>query len=135
MEKRFLVAVYGSLMEGLHNHRYLEDSKLKGSFLTEPSYTLVDLGSFPGLYEDGTTSISMEIYEVDEHTLADIDNLEGYVEHDEELSMYNRKTMSTPFGEAFGYIYNSPIGKKEPIISGDWREHLTFKTSLAHNVC
>lgn len=135
MEKRFLVAVYGSLMKGLHNHRYLEDSKLKGSFVTEPIYTLIDLGSYPGLYENGTTSINMEVYEVDEHTLADIDGLEGYLEDNEELSMYIRKTISTPFGKAFGYIYNDFIEENEPITSGDWKEHITFKQSLAHNDC
>lgn len=135
MEKRFLVAVYGSLMKGLHNHRYLEDSKLIGSFVTEPIYTLIDLGHYPGLYEDGTTSINMEVYEVDEHTLADIDNLEGFNEDNHFISMYIRKTISTPFGKAFGYIYNDPIEENEPITSGDWKEHITFKKSLAHNDC
>ena len=85
MEKRFLVAVYGSLMQGLHNHTYLEDSKLKGTFVTEPIYTLIDLGSYPGLYENGTTSINMEVYEVDEHTLANLDILEGYDETNDDL--------------------------------------------------
>lgn len=134
MEKRFLVAVYGSLMEGLHNHRYLENSKLKGCYVTEPEYTLVDLGSFPGLYENGTTSVNMEVYEVDSIALEDIDSLEGYMEHNEDLSMYIRKTISTPFGEAFGYMYNSPIKKDKIIPSGDWKEHFMFKQSLLNHV-
>ncbi len=135
MEKRFLVAVYGSLMQGLHNHNYLEDSKLKGSFVTEPIYTLVDLGSFPGLYENGTTSINMEVYEVDEHTLANLDILEGYDETNDDLSMYIRTSISTPFGIAFIYLYNDNIENKKPILSGDWREHLMFKKNLEKYVC
>lgn len=135
MEKRFLVAVYGSLMKGLYNDEFLKDSKFIGTFVTEPIYTLIDLGSYPGLYENGTTSINMEVYEVDDHTLADIDGLEGYLEDNQELSMYIRKTISTPFGKAFGYIYNDPIGTNEPITSGDWKEHITFKNSLVNNAC
>ena len=135
MNKKYLVAVYGSLKKGLHNHAYVAESNFIGSYVTEPEYTLIDLGAYPGLYENGNTSINMEVYEVDGHTLADLDHLEGYIESNEEISMYIRKTISTPFGEAFGYIYNDPIKKKEPITSGDWNEHILFKHSLAHNDC
>lgn len=133
--KKYLVAVYGSLMKGLHNDVYLEDAELKGSFVTEPKFTLVDLGSYPGLYENGTTSINMEVYEVDIHTLADVDGLEGYREDSLEMSMYLRKPIDTPFGEAIGYIYNTPRKNEEIVKSGDWKEHLMFKKSLSQHVC
>ena len=131
--KKYLVAVYGSLMEGLHNHIYLEDSEFKGSFITEPEFTLVDLGSYPGLYENGNTSVNMEVYEVDDHTLAELDNLEGFNEDNPFMSMYLKTTIETPFGEAIGYIYNTPLNKQEIVKSGDWKEHLMFKKSLAQH--
>jgi gamma-glutamylcyclotransferase (GGCT)/AIG2-like uncharacterized protein YtfP len=130
-DKKYLVAVYGSLMQGLHNHAHLTRSNLKGTFVTPPDYTMVDLGSFPGLYKKGGVSINMEVYEVDAHTLANIDSLECYDENNEELSMYLRTTIETPFGEAFGYIYNAPLSSNMTIVeSGDWKEYYSFKKNL-----
>jgi gamma-glutamylcyclotransferase (GGCT)/AIG2-like uncharacterized protein YtfP len=54
--------VYGSLLFGeIHNAR-LGGSRLLGEARTEPRYTLVDLGPYPALLDEGTTSVSGELY-------------------------------------------------------------------------
>ncbi len=134
-KKEYLVAVYGSLMEGLHNNHRLRNSELMGTWLTEPVFTLGDLGSFPGLLENGNTSVNMEIYKIDTTTLVGLDNLEGYNEGNENMSMYLRKTIDTPYGEAFVYIYNASIPSNKEVNTGDWREHIIFKQNLQGYAC
>ena len=77
--KKYLVAVYGSLRSGMGNHQYyLSDSEYKGTFTTEPNYSLYSLSFYPGLELNGNTSVVMEVYEVDEDTLKNLNRLEGY---------------------------------------------------------
>src|SRR5437899_576229 len=59
------VFVYGSLLSGEDHHHRLSRSPALGSCRTEPTYTLVDLGAYPGLLEGGMTSVHGEVYEVD----------------------------------------------------------------------
>lgn len=120
-----LVSVYGSLREGMGNHRLLEseNSKLLGEFRTKPEYTLFSLGAFPGLLKNGNTSIVVEVYEVTDNVLKRLDGLEGYHEDDLEQSFYIRETINTPFGESYIYFYNGNPGNKEIVESGDWTEY------------
>ena len=68
--KKYLVAVYGSLRKGQYNYPYhLSTSEYKGTFSTEPEYTLHKVSTFPGLKQNGNYSVVMEVYEVDEKTL------------------------------------------------------------------
>lgn len=124
------VAVYGSLMKGLHNHDYYLKGKSEyiGQFQTEPKFTLISLKSFPGLLPNGSTSITMEVYDVDDIVLKDLDSLEGYRENSIESSYYIRKKMKTPYGEAYYYEYNiktHSLPKKEIVTSGNWKTHST----------
>jgi gamma-glutamylcyclotransferase (GGCT)/AIG2-like uncharacterized protein YtfP len=70
--------VYGSLLSGEEHNDHLGASRLVGSASTEPVYTLVDLGEYPALLADGTTSVSGEIYEVDGEVLAALDDFEEH---------------------------------------------------------
>ena len=72
------VAVYGSLRRGFGNHGLLEDSLFIGEALTEARYTMLHLGGFPGVVKKGNTSITVELYDVDEETLRRLDRLEGH---------------------------------------------------------
>lgn len=126
------VAVYGSLMSGLYNYdNYLKGkSELLGQFQTEPIFTLIDMKNFPGLLPDGKTSITMEVFDIDDIVLSDLDGLEGYRVDNPEDSYYIRKLMETPYGEAYYYEFNKKIygDKKEenPIVkSGNWKMHYT----------
>lgn len=133
--KKVLVAVYGSLRQGLGNYeRLLKDEKFIGQFETEPEYTLVDLGSFPGLIEEGSTSVTMEVFEIGAEKLKKLDSLEGYRnEDDESNNFYNRVEIQTPFGKGYTYIYNGKAQGMETVESGNWTDY--YKTKLVRNLC
>lgn len=120
--KTFLVAVYGSLRQGMSNHRVMgPDPTLLGTFETQPEYTMYSVsGYFPALVEGGHTSITMEVYELDEKAFEAVNNLEGFISEGHEHNHYDRKLMWTPFGNAYGYLYNLDPGGLYPVLSGDW---------------
>ena len=118
--KKYLVSVYGSLRFGMGNHQYyLSDSEYKGTFSTEPEYTLHSLQWYPGLKLNGNTSVVMEVYEVDEETLKNLNRLEGYYPG-EKSTFYDRIEINTPWGKAFTYIYVNELSKESIVESGDW---------------
>ena len=126
MEKnKYLVAVYGSLRKKMGNHQYyLSNSEYKGTFSTEPEYTLHSLTYYPGLKLNGTTSVIMEVYEVNEETLSNLNRLEGY-QPKEKSTFYDRIEINTPWGKSYTYIYVSELSKDSIVESGDW---VKFKT-------
>jgi len=80
-----LVFVYGTLKKGYGNHRVMEKAGgvlVEPEARTEPYYSMVNLGSFPGVVAHGKTAIKGEVYKVEE--LQWLDYLEGYP------SFYNR---------------------------------------------
>lgn len=118
--KKHLVSVYGSLRSGMSNYQYyLSNSEYKGTFTTEPEYTLHSLSHYPGLKLNGNTSVVMEVYEVDEKTLETLNRLEGY-RPGEKSSFYDRIEINTPWGKAFTYIYVNELSKDSIVESGDW---------------
>lgn len=124
-----LVAVYGSLRKtmGNHNH-FLSDSIYKGTFSTEPEYTLYSLGPYPGLKENGNHSVVMEVYEVTHTVLSKLNSLEGYYPN-KESTFYDRITIDTPWGKAYTYIYVNKISEDSIVESGDWVKFKTEKKS------
>lgn len=118
--KKHLVSVYGSLRKKQSNYEYyLSSSIYKGTFSTEPEYTLHSLSFYPGLKLNGNTSVVMEVYEVDEKTLETLNRLEGY-RPGEKSSFYDRIEINTPWGKAFTYIYVNELSKESIVESGDW---------------
>lgn len=111
------VFVYGTLKAGFGNHHILEESKFLQVGETEPTFTMISLGGFPGILDFGTTSIKGEVYEVDKETLARLDRLEGHPR------WYKRTPITLNDGfEVETYIYPSDLGYgKEVIESGSWR--------------
>ena len=127
--KKYLVAVYGSLRYGKGNHQYyLSTSEYKGTFSTEPEYTLHSLQWYPGLKLNGNTSVVMEVYEVDEKTLTNLNRLEGYYPG-EKSTFYDRIEINTPWGKAFTYIYVNELSKDSIVESGDWVLYKTKEKS------
>lgn len=128
MEKRFLIAVYGCLRKGLNMHGNLSsDSIYIGNYDTEPIYDMYSIKSFPGVVKNGNTSIRMEVYEVSEKTLDHIDGLEGVSSIHDDLSLFIKELIETPYGDAYLYIYNEDIKNKVKVDCGDW---LQFKTEI-----
>jgi gamma-glutamylcyclotransferase (GGCT)/AIG2-like uncharacterized protein YtfP len=128
-KNKILVAVYGSLRKGLGNHYYLENAKYLGNFNTEPIYNLHSLGSYPGLKENGNTSVVMEVYEVTPIEAHSIDRLEGYTPGSNSNTFYDKKDINTPWGVASVYLYVSELPKSTIVESGDWKE---FKNNTSN---
>jgi gamma-glutamylaminecyclotransferase len=72
------VFVYGSLMRGQGNHRFLERSSFVCAARTQPLYRMHSLGGFPGVVARGTQAIEGEVFDVDAETLDRLDRLEGH---------------------------------------------------------
>ncbi|KJY82020.1 gamma-glutamylcyclotransferase [Vibrio galatheae] len=108
-----LVFVYGTLRYGQVNHYLLEQSQWLGNHATPPIYALYDLGAYPAVIE-GHSVIYGEVYQVDEHTLQQLDLLEDVP------VTYRREQVETPFGPAWMYVYQQSNQLDVLISSGDW---------------
>jgi len=121
-----LVAVYGSLRQGLHNHRVLGDSPMVGMGSVN-GFGLYSLGAYPAISSDGKhVPVVVELYEVDNISMSRLDRLEGYP------SYYNRRIVDvhTEDGIQKAWIY---FQQGEPsdifIESGDWTRYLIEKVN------
>jgi len=113
--EKFLLFVYGTLMsDGCRGGVMKGQTKLRDA-QTTPNYTLLDLGSYPGLVkeESGGRSIQGELWEVDKKLLPRLDSIEGVpflyrmetvgIEGEDQpvyAYFYNRRTNQTPIYEA-----------------------------------
>ena len=116
-----LVMVYGSLLKGLHNHPVISDGELLGEHETEGVFTMLSLGSFPGVIKGGHTKIKGEVYEVNDSTFKRLDSLEGYP------TFYSRELISTPYSQdAWIYLLNHTHqhGTEKEVEDGDWKGYL-----------
>ncbi len=127
--RKNLVAVYGTLRKGMSNHSYhLSNAELVGEFETEPIYDMYSVHDmYPALKENGGTSIKCEVYKVNDEELESIDSLEGYYKGGKH-NLYDRKTITTPFGEAYIYVYSNTITNFQLVRSGDWKEYETSRS-------
>lgn len=123
--KKILIAVYGSLRKGMGNDHLLSTSNYLGDFQTKPEFSLYNLGYYPGLKTGGNTSVTMEVYEVDEKTAERVDRLEGYTPGGNN-TFYDKIPIETPYGEASVYVYVNNIPQERLVESGDWK---AFKQS------
>ncbi len=75
----FLLFTYGTLMRGGSRHAALAGQRFLGEARTEPRYTLLDLGEYPGLVPcaAGGRAVCGELYEVEGRLLPELDALEG----------------------------------------------------------
>ena len=72
-----LIFVYGTLRSDESRNIILKDSEYIGIFKTAPKYTMINLGSFPGMLMYGSTPITGEIYVVTNSVLKILDQIEG----------------------------------------------------------
>jgi gamma-glutamylcyclotransferase (GGCT)/AIG2-like uncharacterized protein YtfP len=127
------VFVYGTLKRGFCNHHLLKNSVFAGSASTASAYRLLD-GEFPVIRDRGPDrlQVSGELYDVDDATLARLDELEGVSE-----GMYDRATIEvatvTPPHErslAFAYIGCGPYWDSQSLPSCrtlDAQGHIDWK--------
>ena len=115
-----LLFAYGTLLRGESNHHYLKSAKFLGAAATTARFTLYDFGDYPAIVEGGAHPIAGELYEVDEATLARVDELEevpGYYER--------REVMLEDGRRAITYVLPPRLAEKDggkPLAHGDWRK-------------
>lgn len=116
------VAVYGTLRMGMGNHYLLKDSKYLCS--TSVRGKMYSLGGFPcvvlskNLETDYDSYVYCEVYLVDDETLGQLDQLEGYP------GWYDRDKVVTPFGGAYIYHFKEPPITSDYVPGGDWVEYV-----------
>ncbi|MFG6114937.1 gamma-glutamylcyclotransferase [Halobacillus sp. MO56] len=135
--------VYGTLRKHQPNHFHLNHAELvseqastTGRLYEGPSY-------YPVLLEEDAVVFG-ELYQVDEATLAIVDELEGFQE-DGEDNLYDRKIkeVETDLGNYQAYVYYLSPKRKEmaetEILYGDWKVHELLKkdevTYFAYGSC
>ncbi len=116
--------VYGTLKRGYGNNRILSQSKTAKFVeegITEPKFSLYNLGFFPGVKNNGTTSIHGEIWEVsDNETKQRLDMLEGYNKNNPNEGLYNKQKIIVNNKEVNIYILNRDVNENNKITTGIW---------------
>ena len=112
-----MVFVYGTLKQGFSNHHVMKraNGRFVGTHNTDPWYTMIKMGTFPGVVVGGETSIKGEVFEVD--SLVPLDRLEGYP------GFYNRRLIETDYGPAWMYILadrHKNVDMYVKVVSGKW---------------
>ena len=120
--------VYGTLLSTEYNHQTIKGSKLigQGSIYGK----LFDIGNYPALKE-GENIIIGELYNIDDLTLKNCDQLEGYNQDDSENSPYIRKSVTVFLDkkELCAYVYYCNFGTNhyKEIESGNYKEYMDDK--------
>ena len=111
-----LIFVYGTLRWSEARNSVLSDSEYLGLFQSCPEYTMVDLGSFPGIFKQGNNSIIGEIYNVSKSVLETIDRIESHPD------FYKRKLIKIQgIDNVSAYFLEKDKYHSYPEIkSGDW---------------
>ncbi len=123
-----LLFTYGMLMDGLSGHTFLLDSEFLGYGILY-GIRLVQLNDGYPAVLDGESSISGEVYRVDDQTIDAIDYFEGFNPKAPEESLFIRKTKPIrllPYGDfvdACVYILNAErVRSFVDIPFYNWRE-------------
>lgn len=112
-----ILFVYGTLKRGQRNHGLMREARYLGEAVTAPLYTLLDLGSFPGMIPGGSTAVHGELYEVGPKLLALLDRHEGVPR------LYNRIGIQLENRDSVdGYVLidSDRIERGFPLLSGAW---------------
>ena len=113
-----ILFVYGTLKHGQRNHGLMREARFLGVAVTAPEYTLLDLGPFPGMIEDGTTAVHGELYEVRPGLLAKLDRHEGVPR------LYVRSEIQMMDGggvESYLLVDHDRIMRGIALESGEWK--------------
>lgn len=127
MKPQFLF-VYGTLLKGKSNHRFLEGAEFIGRGKTVDNFTMYSNGYFPALTLQPSYPVVGEVYAVDKETLKDVDRLEGYRPGDER-NHYERKSIDVVVEggvvvDALVYYYKNDtrVDEEQMLPEGDWHK-------------
>jgi gamma-glutamylcyclotransferase (GGCT)/AIG2-like uncharacterized protein YtfP len=120
-----LVALYGTLTRKGKSHWEIENINVEyiGDYITKPIYKMLNISNlYPAVLENGSDSIKVEIYKIKSLIFENIINeIMGYDPFLEESGLFLKKSIKTPFGNAYIYYYNRKQRVDDSIIeSGDW---------------
>ena len=115
--------LYGSLKRGFYNHQVLpKNSRFICDVLSEPNYTMIDLGHYPGVIEDGTEVIKGELW-----SISDIEPLDELEENGRYYTRYQKTFFDKTEQKYNAWIYLLPsdfsYDKKAIISSGFWKQN------------
>ena len=126
-----IIAVYGTLREGLQNHSFISECKRIGhGWLT--GFRMYNLGDSPGVIftHDDSGRIRIEWYEISDEILEALDLLENYDSEEIKTSTHIRKRVFSPYGPGWIYLYNQPLNNVPYMEAGDWER---FSREAMHN--
>jgi gamma-glutamylcyclotransferase (GGCT)/AIG2-like uncharacterized protein YtfP len=111
------VFVYGTLMKGELHHTSIQHARFVRTAETQPAYDLVQIDYYPAMLPGGQVAIRGELYEVDDETLARLDELEEVPHY------YERQVITLADGsEAQTYVMPRERAQTStPIPSGYFR--------------
>jgi len=112
-----IVFVYGTLMKGELHHTSIAHARFVRAAETQPEYELVQIDYYPAMLSGGGSRIMGELYEVDDQTLARLDELEEVPHY------YERRTITLADGtDALAYVMPRERARgSSPIPSGYFR--------------
>jgi len=108
------VFVYGTLMRGFSNHGLLRAAEFLGPHVTEPGFTMLHLGGYPGVRKGGDAAVTGEVYRVSAAMLARLDKLEDCPR------LFVRETIETPWGATYIYLLKNPPRRRRRVPAGVW---------------
>lgn len=118
---KHILAVYGTLKEKKSNSHLMRGSKYLGKTRIN-GFKMYSMGGFPAINKDHTSSIEIEVYEVNnESQLNKIYNLEGYNGiRDSPNNWYDTTDVNTPWGKAEIFYFKKKLNR-ETIEDGIWK--------------
>lgn len=121
------VAVYGSLRQGLGNHRLLAHVPEFKEGKTVQPFIMYSMGGFPAIVDGGDSGVVVEVYEVDDDTLQRLNQLEGYSGEYGYQGFYDRKVVDVELDsgdEVQAHIYYFHEAPNNSVVdTGDWKEY------------
>jgi gamma-glutamylcyclotransferase (GGCT)/AIG2-like uncharacterized protein YtfP len=131
-----LVFFYGTLMSSFSRPgRMRLNYKLRPVGRGYIEAALFDLGIYPAAVPASDCRVQGEVYHMldSQSVLSALDEIEGYSAGEPDSSLYTRaETLVTSedgrASLAWAYFYNAPLGGAHRIESGDYLEHLKFKS-------
>lgn len=127
------VAVYGTLRQHCGNDGLLRGSPMEGIYEVRHHQMYTENYGFPYVHYSPTSSIVVEVYEVDDDTMLNLDALEGYPVHYQRkmIPYYDNSNGTSAVGTAWMYYVTTAPSKAGHIIkSGDWT---TFISDRNHD--
>lgn len=116
------LGVYGTLRKGMGNHYLLEGFKYIET-IQVPGWMMITFAStIPTILYTGdkNESVTLEVYEVDDHTLRDIDQLEGYRGEGMDNWYTRSEVCDGEDGPIFAYTWQEHVIKGGDYVS--WRK-------------